>query len=99
MMLIVCGREHILLSDMVGQALIQCPHCICNFPFENTMKIEICQPMHRGKATPNIKEEKALIMTGNASHKNSAHHTYSEEETGVGIASKGNVRHHSSVPH
>ena len=93
-MLIVCGREHILLSDMVGQALIQCPHCICNFPFENTMKIEICQPMHRG-----IKEEKALIMTGNASHKNSAHHTYSEEETGVGIASKGNVRHYSSVPH
>ena len=55
--------------------------------------------MHRAKATPNIKEEKALIMTGNASHKNSAHHTYSEEETGVGIASKGNVRHHSSVPH
>ena len=63
MMLIVCGREHILLSDMVGQALIQCPHCICNFPFENTMKIEICQPMHRGKATPNIKEDKAMPHT------------------------------------
>ena len=66
MILIVCGREHILLSDMVGQALIQCPHCICNFPFENTTKIENCQPIHRGTATPNIKEEKASITTGNA---------------------------------
>ena len=38
-------------------------------------------------------------MTGNASHKNSAHHTYSEAVTGVGIASKGNVQHKFGVPH
>ena len=51
--------------------------------------------MHRSKATPNIKEEKAPMMKGNASHTNSAHHTHSEEGTGVGIISKGNVQQNS----
>ena len=55
--------------------------------------------MHKSKATPNIKEEKAPMMKGNASHTNSAHHTHSEEGTGVEIISKGNVQQKLGVPH